>query len=161
MNYIIISSFQDWLTCQYPHSSASKHITSDLVLFFSWAGKPPSEKSPQDADGFIERNPYTVRWFLNTKLGQRLTNTSRRVKTHHTFPFIITPCPSAPLKNTTSCSLPSSPLSPTDCCSPSQAFTGTTGPSHGSRTSSVPPNSTPPSRRSARSLARSSTSPRA
>ncbi|GAB1469832.1 tyrosine recombinase XerA [Chloroflexota bacterium] len=45
--------FNDWLTCQYPHSSARKHIISDLALFFSWAGKPPSEISPQDVNQYI------------------------------------------------------------------------------------------------------------
>ena len=45
--------FQDWLTCQYPHSSARKHYLSDLALFFSWTGKPPSEISSQDVDRYI------------------------------------------------------------------------------------------------------------
>jgi site-specific recombinase XerD len=45
--------FSDWLTCQYPHSSARKHYLSDLALFFSWAEKPPSEISPQDVDWYI------------------------------------------------------------------------------------------------------------
>ena len=48
-----LTPFQDWLTCQYPHSSARKHYFSDLALFFSWAGKPPSEISPQDVDRYI------------------------------------------------------------------------------------------------------------
>jgi hypothetical protein len=26
---------------------------SDLVLFFSWTGKPPSDISPHDVDGYI------------------------------------------------------------------------------------------------------------
>lgn len=48
-----LTPFQDWLTCQYPHSSARKHIISDLALFFSWAEKPPLEISPQDVDRYI------------------------------------------------------------------------------------------------------------
>jgi hypothetical protein len=28
------TAFNAWLTCQYPHSSARKHIISDLALFF-------------------------------------------------------------------------------------------------------------------------------
>jgi hypothetical protein len=48
-----LTPFQNWLTCQYPHSSARKHIISDLALFFSWAGKPPAEISPQDVDRYI------------------------------------------------------------------------------------------------------------
>jgi site-specific recombinase XerD len=50
---INLTPFRDWLTCQYPHSSAKKHIISDLALFFSWVGKPPSEISPQDVDRYI------------------------------------------------------------------------------------------------------------
>lgn len=47
------TSFSNWLTCQYPNSSARKHYLSDLALFFSWLGKPPSEISPQDVDRYI------------------------------------------------------------------------------------------------------------
>ena len=47
------TSFSNWLICQYPHSSARKHYLSDLALFFSWTGKPPSEISPQDVDQYI------------------------------------------------------------------------------------------------------------
>ena len=48
-----LTPFQDWLTCQYPNSSARKHYLSDLALFFSWAEKPPSEISPQDVNQYI------------------------------------------------------------------------------------------------------------
>ncbi len=51
--HLDLTLFSDWLTCQYPHSSARKHIISDLALFFLWAGKPPSEISPQDVDQYI------------------------------------------------------------------------------------------------------------
>ena len=51
--HLDLTSFSDWLTCQYPHSSARKHIISDLALFFSYAGKLPSEISPQDIDWYI------------------------------------------------------------------------------------------------------------
>ena len=50
-----LTPFSDWLTSQYPHSSARKHIISDLALFFSWAGKPPSEISPQDVTRYIHQ----------------------------------------------------------------------------------------------------------
>jgi len=49
--HLDLTSLQNWLTCRYPQSSARKHIISDLTLFFSWAGKPPSEISPQDVKG--------------------------------------------------------------------------------------------------------------
>ena len=61
-----LTPFSDWLTSQYPHSSARKHIISDLALFFSWAGKPPSELSPQDVARYIDHciekllSPLTV-----------------------------------------------------------------------------------------------------
>ncbi len=47
------TAFQNWLTCQYPHSSARKHYLSDLALFFSWIDKPPAEISPQNIDRYI------------------------------------------------------------------------------------------------------------
>jgi site-specific recombinase XerD len=49
-----LTQFSSWLICQYPHSSARKHTISDLALFFSWAGKPPSDISPQDVDVYIQ-----------------------------------------------------------------------------------------------------------
>ena len=49
-----LTQFSNWLTCQYPHSSARKHTMSDLALFFSWAEKPPTETSPHDADGYVQ-----------------------------------------------------------------------------------------------------------
>lgn len=49
-----LTPFKDWLTCQYPHSSARKHTISDLALFFSWTGKPPSDISPHDVDAYIQ-----------------------------------------------------------------------------------------------------------
>ena len=47
-----LTQFSNWLTCQYPHSSARKHTMSDLALFFSWAEKPPSVISPHDLDSY-------------------------------------------------------------------------------------------------------------
>jgi site-specific recombinase XerD len=49
-----LTPFSNWLTCQYPHSSARKHTMSDLALFFSWAEKPPSDISPHNVDGYIQ-----------------------------------------------------------------------------------------------------------
>jgi integrase/recombinase XerD len=49
-----LTQFSNWLTCQYPHSSARKHTISDLALFFSWAGKPPSAISPHDVNSYIQ-----------------------------------------------------------------------------------------------------------
>lgn len=51
--YLNLTLFSNWLTCQYPNSSARKHYLSDLALFFSWAGKPPSKISPQDVNQYI------------------------------------------------------------------------------------------------------------
>jgi|GEM_PF-2002746 len=61
-----LTSFQGWLTCQYPHSSARKHYFSDLALFFSWAGKLPSKISPQYVARYIHhcleksRSPLSI-----------------------------------------------------------------------------------------------------
>jgi site-specific recombinase XerD len=49
-----ITPFSNWLTCQYPHSSARKHNLSDLALFFSWAKKPPSAISPHNVYAYIQ-----------------------------------------------------------------------------------------------------------
>jgi len=60
------TQFSNWLTCQYPHSSARKHTISDLALFFSWAEKPPSAISSNDVDSYIQHclskrlSPLTV-----------------------------------------------------------------------------------------------------
>jgi site-specific recombinase XerD len=51
--YSAVVQFSNWLICQYPHSSARKHYLSDLALFFSWSGKPPSEISPLDVDRYV------------------------------------------------------------------------------------------------------------
>jgi len=51
--HLNLTPFSDWLICQYPRSSARKHYLSDLALFFSWIGKPPSEISPQDVAQYI------------------------------------------------------------------------------------------------------------
>ena len=49
-----LTQFSNWLTCQYPKSSARKHYPSDLTLFFSWTEKPPSAISPYDVDAYIQ-----------------------------------------------------------------------------------------------------------
>jgi len=48
-----LTQFSNWLTCQYPHSSARKHTMGYLVLFFSWTVKPTSDMSQHDVDGYI------------------------------------------------------------------------------------------------------------
>lgn len=61
-----LTQFNNWLTCQYPHSSVRKHYTSDLTLFFSWAERPPSTISFHDVDGYTQHclakglSPLTV-----------------------------------------------------------------------------------------------------
>jgi len=64
--YPELIQFEIWLNCQYPTSSTKKHYMSDLVLFFSWAGKPPSVISVHDVDDYIHHclakglSPLTV-----------------------------------------------------------------------------------------------------
>ncbi len=61
-----LTQFEVWLKCQYPHSSVRKHYRSDLALFFSWRGKPPSAINFHDVDEYIHRclskglSPLTV-----------------------------------------------------------------------------------------------------
>jgi site-specific recombinase XerD len=64
--HLNLTLFQDWLTCQYPHSSTRKYYLSDLALFFSWVEKPPSAVSPHDVDAYIQNcfskglSPFTI-----------------------------------------------------------------------------------------------------
>jgi len=51
-----LTQFKDWLNCQYPTSNTKKHYLSDLVLFFSWAEKPPSAITPHGVDASITDN---------------------------------------------------------------------------------------------------------
>jgi site-specific recombinase XerD len=51
--YPELTQYKDWLKCQYPTSSTKKHYVSDLVLFFSWAEKPPSAVTFHDVDEYI------------------------------------------------------------------------------------------------------------
>ena len=55
--YPELTQFQNWLTCQYPHSSVRKHYMSDLALFFSYAEKPPSAITFRDVDEYIQPLP--------------------------------------------------------------------------------------------------------
>jgi len=72
------TQFKNWLTCQYPHSSARKHTMSDLALFFSWANKPSSDISPQDVDEYIqhclskELSPLTINRRLSSSPNYRV-----------------------------------------------------------------------------------------
>lgn len=66
------TQFSNWLTCQYPLSSARKHYLSDLAPFFSWAEKQPSEISPHDVDAYIKHclskghSPLTINCGLSS-----------------------------------------------------------------------------------------------
>ena len=92
--YPEITKFKDWLNCQYPTSSTKKHYISDLVLFFSWAGKPPSAINFHDVDDYIHHclakglSPLTI---------------NRRLSSLRTFYYFLSivndvsmPCPVIP-----------------------------------------------------------------
>ena len=49
-----ILRFNKWLRRKAPGTSTHIHYTSDLKLFFAWAGKPPSSITMTDIDTFIE-----------------------------------------------------------------------------------------------------------
>jgi site-specific recombinase XerD len=50
-----IVQFNKWLRRKRPHTSTHLHYTSDLKLFFSWAGVPPDLITLRDIDRYIER----------------------------------------------------------------------------------------------------------
>jgi site-specific recombinase XerD len=49
-----IEKFQKWLRRKAPHSRTPIDYTSDLTLFFAWAGKLPGEITLHDVDEYIE-----------------------------------------------------------------------------------------------------------
>ncbi|MDD5371048.1 MAG: tyrosine-type recombinase/integrase [Anaerolineaceae bacterium] len=58
-----IEAFQKWLRRKSPHSSTQIHYPSDLVLFFAWVEKLPSQITLQDIDRFIEHSqqvPHSI-----------------------------------------------------------------------------------------------------
>ena len=95
--YPELTQFQNWLTCQYPHSSVRKHYMSDLALFFLWTGKPPAVISFHDVDDYIHHciskglSPLTV---------------NRRLSSLRTFYYFLSiindvsvPCPVIPRRH--------------------------------------------------------------
>ncbi len=48
-----VGRFDKWLRRRSPHSSTHVHYTSDLKLFFTWAGKTPAAVIPRDVDLFV------------------------------------------------------------------------------------------------------------
>lgn len=92
-----LTQFEHWLSCQYPHSSVRKHYMSDLALFFSWTGKPPSAITFNDVDDYIHHclakglSPLTV----NRKLSS--------LRTFYYFLSIVNdvsmPCPVIPRRH--------------------------------------------------------------
>ena len=78
--YPEIEHFKDWLTCQYPTSSTSVHYTSDLVLFFSFAGRLPAEITAQDINGFIAHS---------LQKGHAATTINRRLTALNTFYYFL------------------------------------------------------------------------
>ena len=92
-----LTQFQNWLTCQYPHSSVRKHYMSDLALFFSYAEKPPSAISFHDVDDYIHH-------CLSKGLSPLTVN--RRLSSLRTFYYFLSivndvsmPCPVIPKRH--------------------------------------------------------------
>lgn len=48
-----IEKFKKHLWRQRRHTSTHRHYTSDLRLFFAWAGKPPAAITISDVDAYI------------------------------------------------------------------------------------------------------------
>jgi integrase/recombinase XerD len=92
--YPELTQFQNWLACQYPHSSVRKHYKSDLALFFSYADKPPSAIRFQEVDEYIH-------YCLSKRLSPLTIN--RRLSSLRTFYYFLSivnnvsvPCPVIP-----------------------------------------------------------------
>ncbi len=51
-----IEQFAKWLRRKSPHTTTVVHYTNDLVLFFTWADKPPDQITLREVDAFIERS---------------------------------------------------------------------------------------------------------
>jgi site-specific recombinase XerD len=49
-----IDRFGKWLRRRSPHSTTHRHYTSDLTLFFAWAGTAPSAVGLRDVDAYVE-----------------------------------------------------------------------------------------------------------
>lgn len=49
-----IEQFHKWLRRKQPRSATALHYTSDVTLFFAWAGKPPGAITVRDVDAYIE-----------------------------------------------------------------------------------------------------------
>lgn len=47
-----IGRFHKWLRCRNPQTSTRVHYTSDVQLFFAWAGKPPASITLRDVDAY-------------------------------------------------------------------------------------------------------------
>lgn len=48
-----IDHFHKWLRCRSPHTSTHVHYTSDVKLFFAWAGKPPASIILHDVCAYV------------------------------------------------------------------------------------------------------------
>jgi site-specific recombinase XerD len=49
-----VVAFNKWLRRKSPHTSTALHYTSDVQLFFDWAGQPPNGITLREVDAFIE-----------------------------------------------------------------------------------------------------------
>jgi site-specific recombinase XerC len=48
-----IECFGKWLRCRSPHATTHVHYTSDVKLFFAWAGKPSNAITLHNVDAYI------------------------------------------------------------------------------------------------------------
>jgi site-specific recombinase XerD len=78
--YPEVVQFKTWLKCQYPHSSASIHYSSDLALFFSFVKKLPAKITSKDVDHYISRS---------LKEGKKPATINRRLSALRTFYYYL------------------------------------------------------------------------
>ena len=86
--YPELTQFKNWLKCQYSHSSASVHYSSDLALFFSFIKKPPSEITSQDLDRYVSQS---------RRLGHSSSTINRKLSALRTFYYFLSIICDSPL----------------------------------------------------------------
>jgi hypothetical protein len=71
-----IERFSRWLRCRSPHATTHLYYTSDVKLFFAWAGRPPAATTCHDVDAYVAHC---------RGLGHAAATVNRRLAALHTF----------------------------------------------------------------------------
>jgi site-specific recombinase XerD len=71
-----VNRFSKWLRRRSPHAVTHVHYSNDLKLFFTWAGKSPSDVTLHDVDAYIEHCQ---------QLGHAIATVNRRLAAIRSF----------------------------------------------------------------------------